>query len=345
MYPKHKTYQEGTLRMRLLVVLGAVIVSLVALGYFFYGLQPTATADSAAAKAVAFNIDRGDSFRNIGARLSQAKLIKSITVFKLYALLSGRAQRFQPGVYELSAAMSVPAVINSLTTAGANEVMITLPEGVTLKDIETLLVDMSILKEGALERFSFISLVQDYPFLDGALSLEGFLFPDTYRFERDSSPEQVVRVLLNTFSEKAWPLLRDAEEWYGVLILASLLEREVPEFEDRRTVAGILWKRLGASVLLQVDATLSYIKCDGRLLTCEDVRVLRADLQLISPYNMYRHPGLTPTPIANPGEEAIRAALNPAPSPYWYYLSSVKTKETIFSRTLEEHNQNRVLHL
>ena len=75
------------------------------------------------------------------------------------------------------------------------------------------------------------------------------------------------------------------------------------------------------------------------------MRVLRADLQLISPYNMYRHPGLTPTPIANPGEEAIRAALNPAPSPYWYYLSSVETKETIFSRTLEEHNQNRVLHL
>ena len=119
----------------------------------------------------------------------------------------------------------------------------------------------------------------------------------------------------------------------------------MPNFEDRQVVAGILLKRLETGMPFQIDATLSYIKCDGKFLGCENIRVLRKDLELPSPYNTYERIGWTPTPISNPGEEAIRATLDPERTPYWYYLSAKETGETIFSRTLDEHNENRFKYL
>ena len=129
------------------------------------------------------------------------------------------------------------------------------------------------------------------------------------------------------------------------MILASFLEREVREFDDRQIVAGILLKRLRVGIPLQVDATISYAKCGGALRSCEEIIVTRNDLALASPYNTYQRLGWTPTPIANPGEAAIKAAVTPRSSPYFYYLSAKETKETVFSKTLEEHNLNRAKYL
>lgn len=333
------------LKMRFLVVLGVAIFFLVGLGYFFYGLQPMLPLDEEV-EGIEFKIIKGDSFRSIGAGLSQATLIKSITVFKLYALLSGRAQQFQPGVYKLMPTMSVPEIVSMLSTGGANEVTVTIPEGSTVNDIDLLLTHAGVIEEDAIKYFSlFDSLIDDYPFLSQTRSFEGFLFPDTYQFERDSSAEDVVKILLDNFTEKAWTLLVVEDQWYDILILASFLEREIPEFEDRRLVAGILLKRLETGMLLQIDATLSYIKCRGTFLECSRIQVVKEDLDIVSPYNTYQRLGWTPSPIANPGEEALRAALSPKSSPYWYYLSARETKETIFSKTLDEHNDNRVRHL
>ncbi|MEK7077064.1 MAG: endolytic transglycosylase MltG, partial [Patescibacteria group bacterium] len=136
--------------------------------------------------------------------------------------------------------------------------------------------------------------------------------------------------------EKAWPVLRGKDDWYERLTLASYLEREVPEFQERRLVAGVLLKRERIGMPLQVDATLSYAKCNGALLKCPNVAVTRNDRSIASPYNTYERLHFTPTPIANPGESAIKAAASPEESPYLYYLSAKKTGETIFSRTLEE---------
>jgi len=124
-----------------------------------------------------------------------------------------------------------------------------------------------------------------------------------------------------------------------------LIEKEVPDSEDRKIVAGILLKRLEIGMALQVDATLSYIKCGGRFFFCESPGVERKDLILASGYNTYRYPGLPPAPISNPGQDALSAVLNAQTSPYLYYLSNPKTKKTIFSRTLEEHNENRAKYL
>ncbi|MCP6719918.1 MAG: endolytic transglycosylase MltG [Patescibacteria group bacterium] len=318
--------------------------------YFFYGLQPNVSeevVDGAAQniEPTIFKISKGEGLKEISARLSSQSLIKSITVFKLYSLLTGKAQKFQPGIHELRETMSVPQVVNLLTTRGKNEVTVTIPEGTTFKDIDGILRAAGVIEKGALINYSFDELADNYPFLAQVTSLEGFIFPDTYRFEVDSGIDRVVERFLDNFKIKAWSLLQTEKNWYDFLILASFLEREVPDFNDRQVVAGILLKRLRLGIPLQVDATVSYFRCGGELKECSQAVVTRKDLTLSSPYNTYQRLGWTPTPIANPGQSAISAALNSQASPYLYYLSAKETKETIFSRTLEEHNRNRVRYL
>jgi UPF0755 protein len=332
---------KGLLNLRFIITLTVVMFLIITIAYFFWGLGPEAQDNGEAL----FKVSKGDGLKEISARLSQERLIKSISVFKLYSLISGSAQKFQPGVHTLSTTMSVPQIVGQLTAFGQNEVTVTIPEGSTLKEIDTMLSASGVIEKGAVAGFFLERLEQDYEFLAGVNSLEGFLFPDTYRFEVNSGPEASIRRLLDNFEEKAWPLLKVENNWYDFLILASYLEREVPDFNDRRVVAGILLKRLSIGMPLQVDATISYLKCGGEIRGCDKLIVTKDDLTLPSPYNTYARLGWTPTPISNPGESAISAATRPEASPYLYYLSARETKETIFSRTLDEHNENRAKYL
>lgn len=339
MNPQFK--QRGSLNFRVLMTLGVVLVLIIGVAYFFYGLQPSSDIDAPRE----FKIAKGDSFRIIGAHLSRESFIKSISVFKLYAFITGKAQKFQPGVYEISSAMSVPQIADILTIGKRNDVFVTIPEGSTVKDIDAILSASGVLSENTITNYSLELFKADYPFLGQMNSLEGFLFPDSYYFEMGSSPQTVVRRILDNFMKKAWPLLSDSKNWYDTLTLASYLEREVPKFEERRIVAGILLKRLAIKMPLQVDATISYAKCGGRFRGCEGIKVMRDDLTFFSPFNTYERLGWTPTPISNPGAEAIKAALTPVQSQYFYYLSASSTKETFFSKTLDEHNRKRVKYL
>lgn len=329
--------QRGSLDFRVIMALGVVLVLIVCVAYFFYGLQPSSSVYAPRE----FKISKGDSFRTIGAHLSQESFIKSIAVFKLYALITGRAQKFQPGVYEISSAMSLPQIVDVLTIGKRSDVFVTIPEGSTLKDIDAILSASGILSENAIANYSIEQLKADYPFLGQMYSLEGFLFPDSYYFEVGSSPHTVVRKMLDNFTKKALALLLDSKNWYDTLMLASYLEREVPEFQDRRIVAGILLKRISVKMPMQIDATISYAKCGGKFRGCDEIMVKRSDLAFPSPFNTYERLGWTPTPISNPGERAIKAALTPLQSKYLYYLSASSTRETHFSKTLEEHNEKR----
>ncbi len=334
-----RSEQRGLLNFRLLLGFGSVLFLILAIAYFFYGLQPSAAA--ASTQSVQFKIAKGEGLRDIGARLSQGALVKSISVFKLYSLISGKAQKFQPGVYELSSSMSVTQIDGILPSSGKDEATVILQEGMTLKDFDEILSQAGVIRENSIISYQIKNLAEEYPFLSKTGSIEGFLFPDTYRFRLDSSEDEVIHRLLDNFQAKVWPLLADKNNWYETLILASYLEREVPDFNDRQLVTGILLKRLKNGTPLQVDSTISYAKCDGEFKDCKNAATTKSDLSLSSPYNTYEHLGLTPTPISNPGQAAIKAALTPQSSPYWYYLSEAKTKETIFSKTLQEHNINR----
>ena len=331
----------GLLNLRFLGSLVLTLFFILILAYFFYGLQP----NEINAELARFQIIKGEGIKEIGAQLSSRNLIKSISVFKFYTLLSGNVQKFQPGVYQLSKSMSVPQIVNILTTGVQQDITVVIPEGSTLKEINDLLSEAGIVSLQDISNFPIQIVIDDYSFLADQNSLEGFLFPDTYRFKMNSSAETAIKRMLDNFKIKAWSLLSEEPEMYWRLILASFLEREVPDFNERRLVAGIILKRLRVDMPLQIDATISYAKCDGNIKACSSPIINRNDLSLPSLYNTYQRLGWTPTPISNPGQAAIKAALSPQESPYWFYLSASETGETIFSKTLEEHNLNRVKYL
>lgn len=339
--------QRGLLDFRFLSILTLSLIFIIGVAYFFYGLQPVGLKmDSLTMEneEILLRVAKGEGVKEIGARLSQLSLIKSIGVFKFYSLISGSARKFKPGVYELKKTMSVPEIV-SVLTAGVKDVRVVITEGMTVADIEAVLRLAGVLNEDGFNEIKTYDYNDKFPFLVAADSWEGFLFPDTYHFKVESSAEEVILKFLNNFKEKAWPLLEKESRWYDRLILASFLEREVPSFSDRQLVAGILLKRLQENIPLQVDATIVYAKCRGKIKDCAQSSVAKSDLTIPSPYNTYQHLGFTPTPIANPGQTAIKAAVSPVNSPYWYYLSATATKETIFSKTLEEHNLNRSKYL
>ncbi len=332
--------KRGLVTSRFLIVLGFLLIFIIMIAYFFYGLQPSFAVNT----PVQFNIEKGEGFKEIGARLSQESLVRSITVFKIYSFLTGTAAKFKPGVYELAGTMSVPQIVGLLTSGGKDNVTVEIPEGATLKDIDKILSSRGVIKEGSLASFDLRNLSPQYQFLATATSLEGFLFPDTYNFNLDSDVTSVVKTFLDTFEMKVWPLIADRKSWYDDLILASYLEREVPDYHDRQVVAGILLKRLSLRMPFQVDATLSYAKCEGLLLTCPNVVPGKGDAKIDSPYNTYLHEGWTPTPIANPGKSAVEASISPVSSAYLYYFSNA-SGTVFFSRTLEEHNEKQLKYL
>lgn len=253
-----------------------------------------------------FRIERGAGVREISESLRSAGLIKSPKLFLIYAALSGSARQLKAGDYKLSKAMSLSEIVSQLEAGPEEDVEIVVKQGDTLADVEKKLAQAKILPLGKLSKFP-------------GKSLEGFLFPDTYRFFPNSPVAEVVKRFLANFNDKAMPVLAENQELsvYEKLILASIIEKEVPFQEDRYLVAGVLYKRLEIGMALQVDAAPE----------------------------TYDRIGLPKKPIANPGVDAIRAAVYPKTSPYLYYLSDPITKKTIFSKTFEEHIQNKFRYL
>jgi UPF0755 protein len=328
---------------------GGVFFFLVLLGYFFYLLQPV--SDAAEPREKNFTVSPGTGLKEIAAHLYSLGLIRSEDAFKIYALISGKAGQLKPGKYDLNVNMAVPLIVKILT-AGPQEISVTIVPGATLREIDDKLTALGIIKKGALTNFDFKPLKENYNFLDKAISLEGFLLADTYYFLPDSEIEVVIQKILDNFKQKALVLISPENPQSGLtnnsdllelLNLASLLEKEVPFSEEQRVVAGILEKRLKVGMPLQVDATIVYVKCSGRFLNCPPLQ--KENFKIESAYNTYLYPGLPPTPISNPGLDAIKAALSPIKSDYWYYLSDPETKKTIFSKTIDEHNRNRVKYL
>ncbi len=290
---------------------------------------------------VIFKVEKGESAKTIAENLKSAGLIDSPFIFRLYVFLALGQYALKTGEYELSPAMSIRDIADAVVIGGVNEVLITIPEGFTLQQIEDRFVAAKLAQKGEIVNFRFEiapPILNDKP---KTASLEGYLFPDTYRFFKDASLSDVVSKMIVNLDNKITPDLKIAivsfgRSVYEIITMASLIEKEVKSDSDREIVSGILWKRLKANVPLQVDATLVYIT--GRK------EIYDADKKINSPYNTYYYRGLPKGPIANPGLSAIKASIFPKLSPYWYYLSA-KDGTTIFSKTLEEHNRNKAIYL
>ncbi len=332
-----------------LIVAGAVILLFAIIGIIFINsIKPVSVANPEQSE---FIIDQGMGVGEISQQLYAGGLIKSKLGFEIYSFLNGKFLKFKPGVYLLDSGQSARRIIDILT-GGPKEITAVIAPGMTLREMDDYLSSIKIIKKGELITFNLDKIKSKYQFLASVKSLEGFLFPDTYQFFAASDPADVVDKILDNFREKALPsfssVFSNNDKFSEKLILASLLEKEVVDYKDKQIVAGILEKRIAAGMPLQIDATVIYAVCGGRFKTgnggCGISRA-SGDFKIDSPYNTYKYKGYPPAPISNPGIDSINAALNPIKSNYWFYLSDLNTKKTIFAKTLDEQNNNMVKYL
>ncbi|MBN2197864.1 endolytic transglycosylase MltG [Candidatus Wolfebacteria bacterium] len=326
------------IKKRLLVA--SFLFSVLVLGLFFlYSFQIFAGNGE---KFVEVEIKQGETFDLINKKLKEKGLVRFKTIFKIYNILTGKSHQIKPGKYVLALNISISELTTRLVE-GPPEISIIIAPGMTIREIDEKFSSLGIISGGDLINYNISSLKENYIWLEDAKSLEGFLLPDTYNFFVGSGADLVIKKILNDFETKVLPFLKSDANLLEIINLASLLEKEIPDYSERRLVAGLLIKRMSAGMPLQVDATLIYNKCFGKFLKCPALE--EKDFKIDSLYNTYLYLGLPETPICNPSFEAIKAALNPEKSDYWYYLSDPKTQKTIFSKTLDEHNKNRAIYL
>lgn len=314
--------------------LAGVVVLLLAVRLL---LGPTALN---AGDTVVFQIPRNASSAEIAAILAENGLIRSPLAFRVYARYAGADAALKAGEYEVRRGLSVPETIEALRTGGQDKTVdITIPEGYNTGQILDLLR-----ARGLVGKKEFMAAAGSAPWIyapddmPADRRLEGYLFPDTFAVPEDADAAAIIGMLLDRFAQEARALhLAEKAEKMGfsvheMVTIASLIEREARIDGDRRLISGVIHNRLRMGMPLQVDATVVYALGE----TARE-RVSYADLEVDSPYNTYRYPGLPPGPIANPGADSLRAALDPAPTDYVYYLAKPDGRH-VFSRTLAEHN-------
>ncbi len=291
-------------------------------------------ADPAQSSPALFEVRAGMGVRRVAQALEERGLIRSPLLFQLQARVRGGARRIRTGFYEFSPAMPPRRIYRDLIEGRVVQRTVTIPEGFNLREIAE-----AVQKAGLAPKEAILDLARDAGLRSrfGAEgdSLEGYLFPDTYRFPLGTPPREILRAMAENMRRKFGPALRGQAEQMGftvheVLTLASLIEKETPIEAERPLVAAVFLNRLRREMPLQSDPTVIYAlpRFEGNL--------RRRDLAHDSPYNTYLHKGLPPGPIASPGLASIRAALRPADVDYLYFVAT-PTGGHAFSRTYREH--------
>lgn len=269
---------------------------------------------------IAVVIPDGSSVNDIAQILVSRKIIGNTWAFKFYVFTSGHTEHLMPGRYVFRQNSSYLKVIQELVK-GPKKVTynITIPEGFTLKQIGERLS-----KIGGLSFKEFNVLAHDlklykYKFLkyNKAGSLEGYLFPETYKMDAETQTAQAINMMLAQFEKEYKAIKKKAPlnlNVHQIVTVASLVEREAKLKKERTLIAAVIYNRLKKKMKLEIDATIQYAldKRKGKLTL--------KDLKLESPYNTYKYAGLPPSPIGNPGKEALKAAFNPAEVKYLYYV-------------------------
>lgn len=310
---------------------------LAAAGILSYITSPI-TKDKTA-RTVLVAIPSGANARKIGDILARKHLVRKATGFVLAARWAGVADKMKAGRYELSPAMSSREIATRIALGLTANDVVTIPEGYTVAQVARRLADHHMADEA---KFLALAQTQGRSFRAGfqppADSLEGYLYPDTYRIPKGTGEREVITQMLRNFDRHVLTddnKIRIAQTPGGlpaVVNLASLVEREAETDKDRPLIAAALSNRLKQGMRLECDATIQYA------LPQHKARLFYADLKVDSPYNTYKHAGLPPTPICNPGLPSIEAALRPAKADYLFYVARPDGSH-IFSRTLAEHDR------
>ncbi|MFP4643848.1 MAG: endolytic transglycosylase MltG [Spirochaetales bacterium] len=290
---------------------------------------------------VEFPVQQGQSLRRVTENLAELGLIRDARIVEFYGRLTGQAAQVRAGTFPLRPDESAREILSEIVSGRAidESIRVTIPEGWRLEQIAARLdgfgiVDSEEFLEAAVvqEEYRDFEVIEDLP--DGR-SLEGFLYPETYRFDAGSQPEAVVRRMLETFSSRAGDLLlgerADDRRFsvYEIVTLASIVQHESPT-ADMPEVAGVFDNRLREGMRLESDATVNYA------LGTAERRPTFAQVLTADPYNTYRQAGLPPGPIGNPGIDAISATVEPAEHSYLFFLHPLDGR-TVLSETYEEH--------
>lgn len=275
-----------------------------------------------------FVINKGDEVREIAYNLKSKGLIKSPIAFFLLIKKLGLDKKIEAGDFRLNPSMDTYKIAQNLTD-GRLDIWVTIPEGKRAEEIA------EILKNN----------IPSYKpsWKDTLVEKEGYLFPDTYLIPKDANIKLVIALMLDNFEKKYVSIKTDKPNPLSKndsVIVASLVEREAKFPEDHPIVASVIHNRLKIGMKLDIDATVQYALGYSRNpKTWWRKNLSSEDLKIDSPYNTYINPGLPPNPIANPGIEALRAALDPQDSKYLYYISD-KTGHNHYAKTLAEHHAN-----
>jgi UPF0755 protein len=303
-----------------------------------------------------FEIQPGEAAASVAARLQEEGFIKDADVFRLYMRYHGIDRRLAAGSFELAASQIMPEIARRLQQSRVEEIVVTIPEGLRAEEVADL-----VNVQGILDGEAFLTLVNggsasaqalgDYPFIPAGLStLEGYLFPDTYRLPAPATPADLLTRMLDNFGQRVTPDVLASAEQVGrgmqqVVTMASVVEREATQADERPLIASVYWNRVSGAcstetggAYLQADPTVQYAAGRPGEWWWKPPSV-EAYQQIESPYNTYLHPGLPPGPIASPGLSAIEAAANPAQTRYCFFLGAGDGRH-VFAETLAEHQAN-----
>ncbi|MGM0482482.1 MAG: endolytic transglycosylase MltG [Patescibacteria group bacterium] len=302
-----------------LLNIGALLVSILVI-IFVVGVAPPDNDDF----PIVLEIEEGDNLSGISKKVKEKNLVRSPLFFRTIVIILEGENSIPAGDYYFNKPEPVYTVAQRIVEGdyGLEPIRVTLREGWDVFETADYLDER------------FVRFDKEIFF---EISKEGYLAPDTYFFSPLSSTEHLVERMESNFEskwqrvEEDFELDRSKEE---IVIMASILEKEANTIESKRKIADILWRRLEDGMPLQVDASFSYVNNKNTYqLTLED-------LKIDNPYNTYKNTGLPPTPIANPGMNAIMAAIDPIDNPYWYFLSDL-SGNMYYGRDFDEHQYNR----
>jgi UPF0755 protein len=318
------------------ITIGFAVAVLIIMPSYYYSLLSTPAAREGAGKSVTITVNRGATFSSITRDLVSAGVLKNDKGFKIAARIKWAHRKIKAGEYDLSNTMTPLEVLKAMTTGQVKYYSLTFPEGYSIKDMSKTLDQAGIVSaEEFIEKGYKEFLVAKLGYK--GKSFEGYLFPDTYKFTKPMAAAQIINMMTARFESIFTAELKEKTKKMGLTVrelitLASIIEKETGVAEEMPLISAVFHNRLKRGIMLQSDPTVIYGIKDF------NGNITKKDLRTKTPYNTYKIKGLPPGPIANPGKEAIMAALNPADVSYLYFVS--KNNGThVFSNTLKEHNR------
>jgi UPF0755 protein len=314
------------------VVAGLGLIAWVGAALYNYAHKPT----MAESEPVIFSLAPGESFDRLAQRLQVEGIIGKTTQFKWVARLRGNDKHLKAGEYRLSAAMTPVQILDVLVSGEVFLHVATIPEGYSYKQIAAELGRLELADSRAFAELAADPATVGEFGLEGE-TMEGYLFPDTYYFPKGMSAKTIMAKMVERFRQQVPQAWYDRAKELGfslhqVVILASIIEKETGDAAERELISSVFYNRLKKRMRLESDPTVIYGIPDF------DGNLTRKHLGTRTPYNTYMIRGLPKGPIANPGREAIRAALYPARTDFLFFVSK-KDGTHHFSKTIEEHNR------